>query len=105
MFRDDEPMGTNKRYAHLPAQRDEERELRGARERGPLRTLDSLQLRLHAQPVTIVPEQVTIWGHAWLKFGDTNVRFVVQVTFDGDKLRCWIGQGACQRISGPTDVW
>lgn len=39
MFRDDEPMGTNKRYAHLLAQRGEERELREAREHGPLRTL------------------------------------------------------------------
>ena len=72
-------MGTNKRYPHLPAQRGEERELREARKRGPLRTLDSLQLRLHAQPLTIVPEQMTIWGHAWLQFGDTNVRCVVQV--------------------------
>ena len=91
--------------------------VREARKRGPLRTLDSLQLRLHAQPLTIVPEQMTIWGHAWLQFGDTNVRCVVQVkrwtadavgvqvTIDGDKLRCWVWQGACQRISDPTDVW
>lgn len=82
-----------------------------------LRTLDLLQLRLHAQPLTIVPEQMTIWGHAWLQFGDTNVRCVVQVkrwtadavgvqvTIDGEKLRCWIWQGACQRISNPTDAW
>jgi len=110
-------VGTNKRYPHLSAQRGEERELREARKRGSLRTLDSLQLRLHAQPLTIVPEQMTIWGHAWLQFGDTNVRCVVQVkrwtadavgvqvTIDGDKLRCWIWQGACQRISDPTDVW
>ncbi|PWH05293.1 hypothetical protein DEO23_14600 [Brachybacterium endophyticum] len=110
-------MGTNKRYPHLPAQRGEERELREARKRGPPRTLDSLQLRLHAQPLTIVPEQVTIWGHAWLQFGDTNVRCVVQVkrwtadavgvqmTIDGDKLRCRIWQVAYQRISDPTDVW
>lgn len=59
--RDDEPVGTNKRYPYLPAQRGEERELREVRKRGPLRTLDSLQLRRHAQPLTIVPEQVTIW--------------------------------------------
>ena len=59
--------------------REESTELREARKRGPLRTLDSLQLRLHAQPLTIVPEQMTIWGHAWLQFGDTNVRCVVQV--------------------------
>lgn len=98
----------------------EQRELREAREarkRGPLRTLDALQLRLHAQPLTIVPEQTRLWGHAWLQFGDTNVRCVVQVkrwtadavgvqvTIDDRTLRCWIWQGACRRISAPTDVW
>lgn len=86
----------------------EQRELREAREarkRGPLRTL------------TIVPEQTRLWGHAWLQFGDTNVRCVVQVkrwtadavgvqvTIDDKTLRCWIWQGACRRISAPTDVW
>lgn len=75
------------------------------RKLGPLRILDSLQLRLHAQPLTIVPDQVTIWSHSWLQFGDTNVRCFVQVMIDGDKLWCWIGQGACQRIPGPPDVW
>uniref|UniRef100_UPI0037C12C2B hypothetical protein n=1 Tax=Helicobacter pylori TaxID=210 RepID=UPI0037C12C2B len=96
-------MGTNKRYPHLPAQRGRRESCASAQAR-PLRTLDSLQLRLHARPLTIVPEQMTIWGHAWLQFGDTNVRCVVQVkrwtadavgvqvTIDGDKLRCWVWQ-------------
>lgn|GEM_PF-3597878 len=41
MFRRDEPVGTNKRYPRLPAQRGEERKLLEARKHGPLRTLDS----------------------------------------------------------------
>ncbi|WP_144797905.1 hypothetical protein [Microbacterium paludicola] len=110
-------MGTNKRYPHVAGQRGEERALREARKRGPLRTLDATQLRLHAQPVTIVPDQMTVWGYAWLQFGDANVRCVVQVkrwtadavgvqvTIDDETMRCWIWQGACQRINSPTDAW
>jgi len=110
-------MGTNKRYPHLAAQRGEERELREARKRGPLRTLDAVQLQLHAQALTVVPDRVQIWGHAWLQFGDTNVRCVVQikrwtadalgveVVIDDDRLRCWIWQGACQRLETRSDAW
>lgn len=110
-------VGTNKRYPHLSAQRGEERELREARKHGPLRSLDALQLRLHTQPITVVPERTQVWGHAWLQFGDTNVRCVVrvkrwtadavgvQVTIDDETLRCWIWKGACQPIAAPTDAW
>lgn len=57
----------------------------------------------------------THMGHAWLQLGDTNVQCVVQVkhwtadavgvqvTIDGETLRCWIWPGAYQRISDPTE--
>ena len=60
-------------------QRAEERELREARKSGPLRTLDTDQLQLFTQPLTIVPEATKLYGLAWLQFGDQNVRCVVQV--------------------------
>lgn len=109
--------GSNKRYPHGAMQTSEEHELRKARKRGPLRTLDPLQLRLHAQPITIVPDRMRLWGHAWLKFGDTSVRCVVhvkwwtadavgvEVEIDGDTVRCWVWQGACQRLSDPLEAW
>lgn len=110
-------VGTNKRYPHRAGQRGQEIELRAARTRGPLRTLDEYQLRLQEQPVTIVPERKRFWGLAWLQFGEVNVRCVVQVKrwtadavgveieIDGDTLRCWVWQGACQRIEDPTSAW
>ena len=110
-------MGTNKRYPYIGGQRAEERELREARKHGPLRTLDADQLRLFSQPLTIVPDATKLYGLAWLQFGDTNVRCVVQVKrwtadalgveldIDGDRLRCWIWQGACQRLEERTAAW
>lgn len=110
-------MGTNKRYPHLAGQRREEMELRDARQRGPLRSLSPVQLRLDARPVTIAPAGMKLWALAWLQFGDTDVQAVVRVRrwtadavgveldVDGDTLRCWLWQGACQRIEHRTDAW
>lgn len=42
--------GRTSAIPHLPAQMGEQRELREARKRGPLRTLDALQLRARAAP-------------------------------------------------------
>lgn len=110
-------VGTNKRYPHIGGQRAEERELRAARKAGPLRTLGAEQLNLFTQPVTIVPDGAKLWGLAWLQFGDVNVHCVVrvmrwtadavgvEVEIDGDRLRCWIWQGACQRLQNRTDAW
>ena len=110
-------MGTNKRYPHIGGQRGEERELRAARARGPLRSLTPEQLRLHSEPLTIVPDGTKLWGLAWLQFGDTNVQCVVRVRrwtadalgveieIDGEQLRCWIWQGACRRLANRTDAW
>ncbi|SFD65953.1 hypothetical protein SAMN05661030_3923 [Klenkia taihuensis] len=51
---------------------------------------------------------------AWLKFGDTDIRCTVQVkrwTVDAvgielqvgeERLRCWVWQGAVERVEGPT---
>ena len=58
-------MGTNKRYPHLGMQRLEEREVQSALRAGPLQSLTAEQLRLSAQPVTVVPDNVRLWGHAW----------------------------------------
>lgn len=110
-------MGTNRRYPHLAGQRREQTELRAAHKAGPLSTLSPEQLRLHAQPMTVVPDQLKLWGLAWLRFGEVNVRAVVrvhrwtadavgvEVQVDEEHLRCWIWQGACQRINDPTDAW
>ena len=110
-------MGTNKRYPHLGSQLAEERELREARKRGALLTLSAEQLRLNSQVVTVVPDRMNVWGLAWLRFGGTDVRSTVlvkrwtadaigvEVDVDGDKLRCWIWQGACQRLQNRVDGW
>lgn len=111
------PVGTNKRYPHIGGQRAEERELRAARKAGTLRTLTDEQLNLFTHPVTIVPDGTQLWALAWLQFGDTNVRCVVrvrrwtadavgvEVEIDSERLRCWIWQGACQRLQHRTDAW
>ena len=111
-------MGTNKRYPHLGMQRLEERQLQAARRAGPLQSLTPEQLRLHAQPVTVVPDGLQLWGYAWLRFGDVDVRCTVLVrrwtadavgvelpVDDGEIPRCWIWQGACQRLRQRTDAW
>lgn len=110
-------MGSNRRYPYLGGKRADERALRAARAHGPLRTLDAEQLCLTSRPVTVVPETAKLWALAWVQFGDVNVRCVVRVkrwtddavgvelTIDDDRLRCWVWQGACQRIEHPTDAW
>lgn len=85
---------------------------------GPLQSLTAEQLRLNAQPVTVVPDSVHLWGHAWLRFGEVDVRCTVLVRRwtsdavgvelpinDGANPRCWIWQGACQRLAERTDAW
>lgn len=110
-------MGTNKRYPHMSMQRLEQSQLRAARQHGPLHLLSPEQLRLDRCPVTIVPDREKVWGLAWLRFGDTDVQCTVQVrrwtqdavgvevTLDDDVFRCWVWQGACQRLADRTEAW
>ena len=92
-------------------------ELQAARRAGPLQSLTPVQLRLHEHVVSIVPEGMKLWGHAWLRFGDVDVRCTVlvrrwtsdavgvEVPVDDEKLQCWIWQGACDRLEQRTDAW
>lgn len=110
-------MGQNRRFPHHAGQLAEERELREARTHGALHTLTDTQLRLHAQPISIAPEQARSWGLAWLRFGDADVRATVRVkrwTSDavgvevevGDEiLRCWVWQGAVVHLASRQDGW
>lgn len=110
-------MGTNKRYPNITPQRAEERELREASKQGQLNTLSSEQLRLHSQVVSIAPVRPALWGLAWLRFGTLDVRCSVkilrwtadavgvEVYVDGTPQRCWIWQGACQRLENREDAW
>lgn len=110
-------MGSNRRHPHSAGRMAQERELRAARERGPLQTLRPEQLRLGSRAVTIVPDSMHVWGLAWLRFGDIDVQATVRVrrwTDDavgievdvaGETLRCWVWQGACRRIADPRDAW
>ncbi|SDL69610.1 hypothetical protein SAMN04488593_1613 [Microbacterium azadirachtae] len=111
------PVGTNKRYPYLAAQRAEENELRKARKAGPLQSLTDIQIRSHTVPITHAPRTPAMWGHAWVRFGDVDVRCVVRilrwtpdavgvaVPVDEEWLRCWIWQGAVQRLENRTDAW
>lgn len=110
-------MGQNRRYPHNAGRLAEERELREARQRGPLVTLTTDQLRLHTNPVTVAPEKAEPWGLAWLRFGDTDVRATVRVKrwttdavgvefeVDGDVMRCWVWQGAVTALQDRNDAW
>lgn len=110
-------MGTNKRYPHLAMQRLEERQLLAARKSGPPRSLSHEQLRLDRNPVTIFPERERLWGLAWLRFGDQDVQCTVlvrrwtadavgvELRYENEVLRCWIWQGACQRLGERTEAW
>jgi hypothetical protein len=110
-------MSSNRRYPQLGAQLAEERELREARESGPLQSLTDAQLRLGREVVSIVPDGAEMWGRAWLRFGPTDVRACVRVmrwTSDavgvevevgGDRLRCWVWQGAVEHLASREDAW
>lgn len=110
-------MGTNKRYPNITPQRAEERELREASKQGQLHTLSDEQLRLYSQVVSIAPTRRALWGLAWLRFGSVDVRCSVkilrwtadavgvEVDVDGTPQRCWIWQGACQRLESREDAW
>ena len=103
-------MGTNRRYPNLTPQRAEQRELIEAAKSGPLHTLTDEQLWLADRVISIAPDRLRLWGLAWLRFGDVDVHCTVlvkrwtddavgiEVDVDGTKLRCWIWQGACQRL-------
>lgn len=107
-----ESMGTNRRYPEAGAQRAQQRRLEEARSRGELATITDEQLQLTTRVVSIAPERGPMWALAWLKFGDTDIRCTVQVkrwTSDAvgvelkvgeDKLRCWVWQGAVERVDG-----
>ena len=107
-------MGTNRRYPEAGAQRAQQRRLAQARGRGDLQTLTAEQLQLGARVVSLAPERSPMWALAWLRFGDTEIRCTVQVkrwTADAvgvelevgeEKLRCWVWQGAVERVEGPT---
>ncbi|WP_091061992.1 hypothetical protein [Klenkia brasiliensis] len=102
-------MGTNRRYPDAGARRGQERQLLEARSRGPLHSLTDEQLELGSRAVSIAPERGSMWGLAWLRFGDADIRcrvrvrrwtedaVGVEVEVGGDTLRCWVWQGAVQR--------
>ncbi|KQZ05800.1 hypothetical protein B5M43_014705 [Microbacterium sp. MEC084] len=108
-------MGQNRRHPHNAGRLAEQRELREARANGPLRRLSSEQLGQRV--VSIVPDSMQLWGLAWLRFGDVDVRATVrvrrwtddavgvEVDVDGERLRCWVWQGACQRIADQRAGW
>ena len=110
-------MGSNRRYPQLGPQLAEERELREARKSGPLQSLTADQLKQEHAVVSIVPEKVHMWGRAWLRFGATDVRACVlirrwtpeavgvEVDVDGEHLRCWVWQGAVERLASRDDAW
>lgn len=105
-------MGSNRRYPDHGMRLADERELREAMKRGALQSLTAEQIALHANPLTVAPEQSRIFARAWLRFGDADVRATVKIlrwtddavgvglTVDGRELRCWIWRGACTSISG-----
>ncbi|MBK7822799.1 MAG: hypothetical protein IPJ61_17485 [Tessaracoccus sp.] len=72
-------MGTNRRYPHNAGRLAEEREIREARQHGPLQSLSRDQLDLHREPMTRATEWAPIWGLAWVRFGDRDVRTTVRV--------------------------
>lgn len=110
-------MGSNRRYPQLGPQLAEERELREARRSGPLQSLSDAQLRLGRTVVSIVPDGTQLWARAWLRFGTKDVRACVRVmrwTSDavgvevevaGERLRCWVWQGAVERLARREDAW
>lgn len=112
-------MGTNKRYPGLGSRLAEERELREARKKGPLRSLTDDQLCLRRAVLSVVPEGTTMWGLAWLRFGDTDVQATVRVwrwTADAvgvevqmpdteERLHCWVWEGAVQHLHRREDAW
>ena len=110
-------MGANRRYPDLSAQRAQEKALREARTSGPLHTLTDDQLRLHSTVLSIAPERPALWGLAWVRFGDVDVRCVVrlrrwtsaavgvEIDVDGDVLRCWVWRGAVDRLGAREDAW
>jgi hypothetical protein len=108
-------VGTNRRYPDLAEKRAQERELRQARERGPLQSLTDDQLRLHRETVSIPPERPGLWAWAWLRFGlDGHVRCKVRIArwtesavgvelrlYDDEVLRCWVWRGAVEVADDP----
>lgn len=107
-------MGSNRRYPDAGAQRAQDRRLQDARNHGPLQTLTPEQLQLSTRVVSLAPERGPMWALAWLRFGDTDIRCTVQVkrwTADAvgielevgqERLRCWVWQGAIERVDGPN---
>ena len=110
-------MGSNRRHPHSAGELAQQRALRDARARGPLHSLSAEQLVLTSRAVTVVPDQVRLWGLAWLRFGDVDVQAVVrvrrwtddalgvEVDIGGELLRCWVGQGACRRLEDRRAAW
>lgn len=106
-------VGTNRRYPDAGEQRAQLHRLLEARKRGHLHSLTEEQLRLSTQVVSIAPERVTLKALAWLRFGDAEVRCAVRVkrwTDDAvgievdvgeETLRCWVWQGAVDRVPRP----
>lgn len=110
-------MGSNRRYPQLAPQLAEQRELREARRVGPLQSLTADQLRLNRAVVSIVPDGVKMWAHAWLRFGTVDVRACVrvrrwtsdavgvEVEVDEERLRCWVWQGAVEHLPSREAAW
>lgn len=108
-------MGTNRRYPHLSGMRAQERELLAAARHGSLQTLSEEQLALHRHPVTMA--EGVVWGRAWLRFGDVDIRATVRVgawtelavgveVEVGETVRrCWVWRGAVQALACREDAW
>ncbi|WP_345137049.1 hypothetical protein [Microbacterium rhizosphaerae] len=91
--------------------------LREAAQHGPLQSLTPEQVRYGAVPLTTVPDRTVVWGLAWLRFGDADVRATVQirrwtdnavdvvVDVDGQEQRVWIWRSACDPLKNRQDAW
>lgn len=65
---------------------------------------------LDRRVVSIAPAWTPMWGRAWLRFGEVDVRATVrvcrwtsdavgvEVDVDGETLRCWVWEGAVERL-------
>lgn len=103
-------MGTNKRYPDAGAQQAQDRRLQEASAAGPLQTLTPEQLQLTTRVISIAPEQPDMHALAWVRFGDADVRAPVvvkrwtpdavgvEISLEGETLRCWVWQGAVERV-------
>ncbi|GAA4477404.1 hypothetical protein GCM10023171_00040 [Microbacterium panaciterrae] len=77
------PVGTNKRYPYLAAQRAEENELCKARKAAPLQSLSDVQIRSHAVPISPNARRYT-WRAA--RRGEVSFRRLARDLRDLDRI-------------------